>query len=108
MTGWRALTRFPDDRIEQANRSTGLEALFTDTGLNDVRGRLAAVENRFTFGWLPSLGYGMSGDGRDIVENVSVLTVAGPAALIGLGAVFGSRRSAVAGSSPLPLSGESR
>ena len=70
-TGWRAFTRYPDPELDQD--TSGFDDLLGGTGLGDAAGELPRLENRFTFGWLPSPTIGP--------EGISVLTTAGPAAL---------------------------
>lgn len=82
-TGWRVFTRYRTPEIEQANRSTGLDSLFSGTGLNATHGRIGRVESEFAFGWLPA------GTGRLLI---SVTTVGGAAACVCLLALIPSRR----------------
>lgn len=90
-TGWRPFTRYRSPEIEAVNADRGLESLFAATPLNESHGTLGSIENVFAFGWLPS------GPGKDAV---SVLTVGGPALLIGLLALWPARRR----STPKPKS----
>ena len=83
-TGWRALTRFPQEEIRQSSESTGLDTLFSGTGLNDGKPPAPRLASQFTFGLLPTPAL--------TPEAVSVTTVAGPAILMGLIALLPRRR----------------
>jgi hypothetical protein len=83
-TGWRALTRFPQEEIRQATESTGLDSLFSGTGLNEGKAPTPRLANEFTFGLLPTPALSP--------EAISVATVAGPAALVGLVALLPRKR----------------
>ncbi len=84
-TGWRTFTRFPQPEIEEMNRSTGLYALFEGTGAFDNSPAAPNLDNRFALGLIPYPAFG--------VEAISVLTVAGPAALVALAALLARRRA---------------
>ncbi len=77
-TGRKALTRFPTEELTQ-QADSGLSDLFSDTGLNDDLGEVQKLDNRFTFGLLPSPAAN--------AEAVSLMTVAGPALLVALLAI---------------------
>ena len=83
-TGWRALTRFPQEEIRQSTENQGLDSLFSQTGLNEGKAPTPRLANHFTFGLLPTPALN--------AEAISVATVAGPAALVGLFAILPRRR----------------
>lgn len=64
------------------NREHGLESLFDGAGGAVVQD-LPTVQGEFTFGWLPAGGG---------LENLSVVSVAGPAVLVSLLAAWPCRR----------------
>lgn len=83
-TGAAFFTRYPSDEIEQTNEQDDLAALFAeDTGLSDEMGELKGVDNRFTFGLLPS------GPGRD---GLSVASVGGLSFAVAAASFFLARR----------------
>jgi hypothetical protein len=84
-------TRYYDparDGASSREPGGGLSDLFAGTGLEDNTGTMETIPNRFMLGLLPA------GPGRDAI---SVLTLAGPAALIALLALAGLAREALAG-----------
>ena len=83
-TGWRSLTRFPQEEIRQSTENQGFDSLFNQTGLNDGKPPAPRLANHFTFGLLPTPALN--------AEAISVTTVAGPAALMGLLALLPRRR----------------
>lgn len=74
-TGWRVFTRFPDARLAEMNEHQAINDLFYDPVLDGDKPKAEPIANHFTFGWLPA------GSGPDAI---SVLTIGGPAFLIGL------------------------
>jgi hypothetical protein len=87
---WRAtriegftFTRYHDeDRAARENERAGddLSDLFAETGLEDNTGAVEAVPNRFMLGLLP---------GGSDKHAISVLTLAGPGALVSVIALVG-------------------
>jgi len=84
-TGTMPFTRFESQENAEVLAENDLDDLFADTGLNDEQGEVGKIENRFTFGLLPS------GPGKD---TLSVAAISGPAAGISLGAFLLGRKNA--------------
>lgn len=89
-TGARWYSRHPDPQLDAMNQESELSSLFEEeTG---APGASAQVASEYTFGLFPG--------GPNPIDMWSVATIAGPALMVGVGAVLLHRRSSKSSRTP--------